>query len=219
MNFKKEYEKAFADISASDDFKRQLAKELNSAASPRKRYTPYIGGLAVAAAVALMVGAVYSTGIFRDAQGAQDMKESLVAQESSGVEGNKDIIVQPSLGAEGGNNDAYGQFYASSASWCAGVESDDEKYELFVEFLSGEETEALYASSEQGFTDDDLLEAGQIAELAEQLVGAVSAENATETNVMYYKAVLKDDKTIVFQIWDEEFVRIAGVDTVYRILK
>lgn len=219
MNFKKEYEKAFADISASDDFKRQLAKELNSAASPRKRYTPYVWGLAAAAAVVLMVGAVYSTGIFRDAQGSQGMEESLVAQESNSVEGNKDIDIQPGLGAEGGKSDAYGQFYASSASWCAGVEGDDEKYELFVEFLSGEETEALYASSEQGFTDDDVLEAGQISELADKLKGAVPAENASETNVMYYKAVLKGDINIVFQIWDEEFVRIAGVHTVYRILK
>ena len=146
MNFKKEYEKAFADISAGDDFKKQLARELNSAASPRKRYTPYVGVLATAAALALMVGAVHYIGVFRDTQGSQSMEESLVAQESNSAEGNTDINVQPSLGAEGGNDDVQGQTFQPQASWCVGVEGDDEKYELFVELLSGEAVETVHVS-------------------------------------------------------------------------
>ena len=49
------------------------------------------------------------------------------------------------------------------------------------------------------------------------LGSAAPVENATESNVKYYKAVLKDERTIVFQIWNGEFVRVAGVGTIYQI--
>lgn len=215
MNFKKEYEKAFADISAGDDFKKQLEKELNNAASPRRRYTPYVGVLATAAALAIMVGVVHYTGVFRGAEGLSDVEESLVAQESSGVEGNKDIQFQPSLGAEGGIVDAPGQTFQPQASWCAGVESDAEKYELFVELLGS--AEAVYVSAEQGFTEENVLTDEELSELVETLSGAIAVENAMESNVKYYKAVIAEDRTIVFQIWNGKFVRIAGVETIYQL--
>lgn len=218
MNFKKEYEKAFADISAGDDFKKQLEKELNNAASPRRRYTPYMGVLA-AAALAIMVGAVHYTGVFRDGEEIHSAEESLVAKESSSAEGNKDIHIQPSLGAEGGNGDGQGLTFQPRASWCDGIESDAEKYDLFVALLDGEEVEAVYVSEEQGFAEDNALTDGELSELVDTLNGAVAIETATESAVKYYKVVLTEDRTIIFQIWNEEFVRIAGVETVYRLQK
>ena len=217
MNFKKEYKKAFTDISASDDFKKQLEQELNHAASSKKRYTPYVGVLATAAALALVVGAVYSTGIFRDAQGMPDKKESLVAQENNGVENSTDIQIPSSLGADGGNKDIQGQSFAPSATWCDGVESDAAKYELFVELLSSEDVEAVYASETQGFEGVNPLEEAAVEELAEDCKDAIPVESATEDNVKYYKAVLKEGKNIIFQIWNEKYVRIAGVGTIYQI--
>ncbi len=215
MNFKKEYEKAFADISAGDDFKKQLAGVMNQRKSVRSFPVRTVGIVASAAALALVVGAVYLTNVDSKSGGAAN-QEHLVAQESSGANGNQDGNLQTEFQA-GANDTLPGQSFTPTASWCANVESDAEKYELFVELLGSAEVEALYASDEQGFGEEDLLEAGKQAELAEMLSGAVAAQNATESNVKYYKAVLAEDRTIVFQIWNEEFVRIAGVSTVYRI--
>lgn len=217
MNFKKEYKKAFTDISAGDDFKKQLEMELNNAAAPRRRYIPYAGVLATAAALAIVVGVVHYTGVFRGAEDSQGIGESLVAQESSGVEADKDINVQPSLGAKGGNADAQGQTFQPRANWCAGVESDAEKYDLLVELLGSGEAEAVYASAKQGFTEDNVLTDEELLELVATLSGAIAVENATESDVKYYKAVLTEDRTIVFQIWNGEFVRIAGVETIYQL--
>lgn len=215
MNFKKEYEKAFADISAGDDFKKQLAGVMNQQKSVRSFPVRAVGMVAAAAALALVVGAVYMTNV--GSKGGSGNQEHLVAQESSAANGNQDMNVQPEFKAEGENSGAVGQSFTPTASWYAGVESDAEKYELFVELLGSAEVEALYASDEQGFEEDDLLEPGKQAELAEMLKDAVAVENATESNVKYYKAVLTENRTIVFQIWDEEFVRVAGVNTVYNI--
>lgn len=215
MNFKKEYEKAFADISAGEDFKKQLAGVMNQRKSVRSFPVRAVGMAAAAAAMALVVGAVYLANVDSKSGGAAN-QEHLVAQESSGVNSNQDGNMQTEFQA-GANDTLTGQSFTPTASWCAGVESDTEKYALFVELLGGGEVEALYASDDQGFGEEDLMDAGKQAELAERLNGAEAAQNATESNVKYYKAVLTEDRTIVFQIWNEEFVRIAGVSTIYRL--
>ncbi len=200
MNFKKEYEKAFADISADDTFKKQLADELKKPSASRFSFKPYAGVLATAAALAVMVGAVHYTGVLPDDGASHDTQESVVVQKGLDVGEYTDMLTSPDSKADGENKEA-----------------DDETYALFVSLLAGDELEALYCSEEQDFTEEDILDAQQVERVADKLAGAVSAVDGEKVNVKYYKAVLEDNRTILFEIWDEEYISIAGIENIYKM--
>ncbi len=218
MNFKKEYQKAFADISADEAFKQRLAKEMNQAKAPRSKWKPYVGMLATAAALALMVGAVYRTGVAYDTkEPMQSGEESQVVQQNTPVK--EEIEIPSGVKADGDFAASLAQTFTPRNEWCSGAENDEERLDMFLDLISGEDLERLYCSDKQGFDESDVVSDGQVEALAEKLLKTVATESFEEKNVTYYKAVFKDGQVIVFQIWNGEYLRIAGVDTIYKIEK
>lgn len=216
MNFKKEYQKAFADISADEAFKKRLAKEMNHPKAPRSKIKPYVGMLATAAALALMVGAVYRTGVtYETGEPEKATEESNIAQTNTSVK--EELEVPSGVKADGDIAQSLAQTFTLQSDWCKGVETDEDKLDLFLDRIAGEDLERLYYSDKPGFTEDNTMSAGQVEAMAETLSNVVATEDAEEENVTYYKAVLKDETVIVFQIWNGEYLRIADVDTIYKI--
>ena len=218
MNFKKEYQKAFADISADEAFKKSLVNEMNHPKAPRSKIKPYVGMLATAAVLALMVGAVYRTGVTYDTkEPVQSVEESSVVQPETPVK--EELEIPSGVKADGDFAESMAQTFTPRSEWCVGATSDEEKVGMFLELISGEDLESLYCSDKPGFDENNVVSDGQVKALAETLSETVATEAAEEKNVIYYKAVLKDEKVIVFQIWNGEYLRIAGVDTIYKIEK
>jgi len=218
MNFKKEYEKAFADISADEAFKKRLVNEMNHAKAPRSNIKPYVGVLATAAALALMVGAVYRTGVtYETKESNPALEESLVAQESSAEK--EELELPSGVKADGDLAESLAQTFKPHSDWCQGMESDEEKLNMFLDLIMGEQLEKLYCSDKPGFTEEDIVSDKQVETLGEKFSEIVVAQDVKEESITYYKAVCKDEKEIVFQIWNGEYLRINGIDTIYKIEK
>lgn len=218
MNFKKEYQKTFADISADEAFKKRLANEMKSEKSPRRKIKPYVGMLATAAALALMVGAVYRTGVTYETK-EQDLpvEDSSTTQENSAER--ETLEIPSGVKADGDLAESLSQTFKPHSDWCKDAETDEEKLDMFLDLVLGGRLEQLYCSDNPGFSEDDIVSDKQLKVLEEKFSKIVVAQDAKEENVTYYKAVCTDEKEIVFQIWDGEYLRINGIDTIYKFEK
>ncbi len=218
MNFKKEYQKAFANISADEAFKKSLVNEMNHPKAPRSKIKPYVGMLATAAVLALMVGAVYRTGVTYDTkEPVQPVEDSSTVKQDTPAK--EELEIPSGVKADGELAESLAQTFTPRSEWCSDMESDAEKIDMFLDLISGEDLQSLYRSDKQGFDEGDVVSGEQVEALTEKLTKIVATESSEEKNVTYYKAVLKDGQVIVFQIWNEEYLRIAGVDTIYKIEK
>lgn len=232
MNFKMEYEKAFADISAGDDFKKQLANEMNRQKSVRTFPMRTVGMLAAAAALLLVVGAVYLSNVNGKIDGAGvDPEESLVAQGnepsqgSEAVQNSEEVVpdttidVDQEMLAQEGNGNDYSQFHIADSAWYGDAQSDADKLKVFVELMSADTVETLYCSDEQTYAEEDIVPVEQAKLIADRVEEAADASTIDANSIQYYKAVLKDGKTIVFEVWDSSNIKIIGMETIYGLCR
>lgn len=225
MNFKKEYEKAFSDISAGDEFKKQLVREMKRKESVKVFPARAAGMLAAAAALALMVGAVYVANVDSNAPGNQG-KEQLVAEqggqtdekdlESSNPKEDQTLDVDNQILAQGNGENAYPQFDLKDSAWFGDLQSDADKVNRFAEICSSDEVETLYSSSKKEFGEADKCDVAELKLISDRIQDPAESP-ATTSDVQYYKVVLKNGKTIVFEVWDTSYITIAGVESVYSL--
>lgn len=225
MNFKKEYEKAFSDISAGDEFKKQLVKEMKQKESVKTFPVRPVGMLAAAAALALMVGAVYVANVDSNAPGTKE-QEQLVAEQSSpsdakdlengNSETDQKLDIDNQVLAQGNGENVYPQFDLKDSAWFGDLETDEDKVNKFAEICASDEVEALYSSPKKEFGETDKVDAAELALISDRIQEPAESP-ATTSDVQYYKVVLKSGKTIVFEVWDNSYIKIAGVESVYGL--
>lgn len=226
MNFKKEYEKVFTDISAGDDFKKQLANEMNRQKNVRIFPVRTLGMLATVAALALVVGAGYianvNSKIDGSGVGAEEnpvVKESSPLPESAEALSDTDIDINKKVLAQGDGESNYSQFHIADAAWYGDADSDAKKLGKFVEIMSGEGVDTLYCSDDRTFSDDDIVSVNQAELIADRVEETVAISSDEAGSVQYYKAVLTDGKTIVFEIWDGSYIKISGMEAIYELCR
>ncbi len=213
MNFKKEYEKAFSDISAGEDFKKQLAEQMNQEKKVRSFPIRTVGTVVAAAALVLVVGAVYLTGVSSDT-GKDKPGENLVASESQPVQENAGQVL-----AQGDDANTYPQFQVGDLAWFGNASDDAQKIQKFVELSGTDTVKEVYSSKDQDFTSEDLTENAAYARIAERVTDPATGADAPAQTIQYYKVVLTDNKTIQFEVWDESYLKIAGVETIYQLCR
>ena len=224
MNFKKEYEKAFSDISAGEDFKKQLVAEMNRGQKVRRFPIRTVGTVAVAAVVMLVVGTVYLRGVDSNSD-PKDVQESLVASQTQSPEESgesKPVEIwdgESQVLAQGDGEKTYPQFQVGDLAWFGDAQTDEEKVQKFTELAGTDAVQQVYSSTERELTDQNLTDNVAYTRIAERVTDpAVNVESPTQST-QYYKVVLADNKTILFEVWDASYLKITGVETIYQLCR
>ncbi len=218
MNFKDEYQKAFQDIKADENFKQNLAAQMNME-KKRKRKPSYVGVLAAAAVMVLVLGVGFMTGILRGTANQGNVaQDGYVAQNSEESKVDSDINFSGETLAGQDMSDSYVDMSFSSLSWYGEAETEEELLSVFVALLCGDTLEKMYCTTEESFSDNSLMSQEDTEDLLKQLqnLSCTNKEFAGESK--YYKAVFEDGLTVKFWISDDGYLKLQDTGAVFEIL-
>lgn len=214
MNFKKEYEKAFSQIKAEEEFKASLVKDMYTAQSSVKKNYVY-GNLAVAAVIIILVMVRgYATGSMYQKEDMQAVSEEQSLAQND-IDENVDIDFHPGVAAQQGNMDSFTELDISGLSWYGAIENEEELLLILVELIDGDTLKALYHSDSADFTKESLMAEDEIQNLLEKLKSMVYTELDFVGSPQYYQAVFQDGMKIKFQISDKGYLFLEDTETVY----
>ena len=217
MNFKEKYQQDFAEIKADDAFKKQLVKELNSTQVTRTGRKGVTNILVAAAALFLVVGGSYYANIDRQTKEEDATKKQLVAESVATMEGDATVDIGNKALAQTGTSDGETEFEVTFGNWYDGAESDEERYQLFVELVAGDALKEMYCSDVEFFTEANVMEVTDSKQLINKLKGAAVTEGILQEKLLYYKAVLENNVTIAFQVSEDGYVKLDEWETVYKL--
>ena len=217
MNFKEKYQQDFAEIKADDAFKKQLVKELNSTQVTRTGRKGVTNILVAAAALFLVVGGSYYANIDRQTKEEDATKKQLVAESVATMEGDATVDIGNKALAQTGTSDGETEFEVTFGNWYDGAESDEERYQLFVELVAGDSLKEMYCSDVEFFTEANVMEVTDSKQLINKLKGAAVTEGILQEKLLYYKAVLENNVTIAFQVSEDGYVKLDEWETVYKL--
>lgn len=218
MNFKDEYQKAFQDIKADENFKQNLLAQMNME-KKRKRKPSYVGVLAAAAVMVLVLGVGFMAGILRGITNQGNVaQDGYVAQNSEESKVDSGINFSGETLAGQDMSDAYVDMSFSSLSWYGEAESEEELLSIFVSLLHGDTLEKMYCTTEESFSDNSLMSQADTEDLLKQLqnLSCTNKEFAGESK--YYKAVFEDGLTVKFWISDDGYLKLQDTGAVFEIL-
>lgn len=189
MNFKDEYKRDYSQIAVDDAFRNQLAEKMNKTAPARMN----IKMITTAVSAAVIVFAV-GVGVFglREAEGDIALKG--------------ETITSPAL--------TEGLFELDV--WYGTAGTDEEIYSAFAELMSGGTLETLYCSEGDTFTEKDILNSDDTAELTEKLAAAVPTDEVPDSNVKRCMAVFSGGEIVKFSISDNGIIELDDCDKVYK---
>ncbi len=217
MNFKDEYQKAFSDIKADEAFKQNLLKEMKREKKRRKNYA-YVGVMAAAAVMLLVVGVTASTGILKGKQEPVPGDESsLVATGSSESIEEKSEIMTGEVVAGQEEAGTHADMNFSSLSWYGAADNEEELLEIFSGLLKGNTLKAIYTAKNEDYEEQSQLSDAETEILLERLSGLSCTETEYAGDSMYYKAVFESGVTIKFKISENGLLQLKDTGEVYLI--
>lgn len=218
MNFKDEYQKAFQDIKADENFKQNLAAQMNIE-KKRKRKPSYVGVLAAAAVLVLVLGVGFMTGILRGTANRENVpQDGYVAQSSEEPKDDKDIDFDGEMLAGQDMSDSYVDMSFSSLSWYGEAETEEELLSVFVTLLCGDTLEKMYCTTEESFDESARMSQAETEAVLKELQNLSCTEKEFAGESKYYKAVFKDGLTVKFWISDEGCLKLQDTGAVFEIL-
>lgn len=224
MNFKNEYQKSFAPVKADEEFKKSLIEEMNSATVPTAKKSPYLGMLAVAAAVLLLVGVGYFTGVVFHNGSQESVQQGNIVAENPGisdsVESDTTIDFEGDTLAQPGFDQDVTEFDVSGLSWYGEAEDATEVLEIFISLMEGEALHTVQLASGDPEGESSKLSSKEVDALVEQLQNAEYVEMAT-SEVMgkeadLYRMDLTDGKKIMFFVTEDGFLMLHDTGDIYR---
>lgn len=220
MNFKKEYQEAFSNIKADEDFKKQLAKTLNKAERPRWK-TSYTGMIAAAAALVVVVGVGITTGILvtNSPQEQSDVHGGMVQNNSSDITDGQDVseVLPTTQGVAAGNSETYMEMNFSDLSWYGKAENDEALLDTFISLVGGETLDTLYCSADKGDDGAVALNDAEVDALIASFDGAVAEDVAAEGDGKYYRAVFESGMNIRFVVYENGYLQLEDTGSMYRL--
>lgn len=222
MNFKKEYQDSFSQVKADEEFKKGLVEQMNSEAVPGIKKSPYMGVLAAAATVVLLVGVGFAGGILfsKDTAGQEG---NLVAQNpgtSGTVEGDISIDMEGDILAGPGDS-GMTELEIPEISWYGEIEDATERLELFVSLMDGKELEAVRLAAKEESVESTKLRSKEVDALVEQFREAevvdVNGAEVMSGEFEMYQMSLKDGKIINFLISEEGYLLLMDTGDVFQL--
>lgn len=220
MNFKQEYEKAFSDIKADENFKKNLVAMMDaeSKKTKKKKTSAYIGVLAAAAVMVLVIGVGFMTGVLRGKTDQGELQdENQMVQNSSESQDNMSVDFNNEIVAGQDMSDTYMELNFSGLSWYGEAESDEELLTIFVSLMTGDDLDKIYCSNDDVFEENDLMKEEGVKKLVKRLRNAECTEKEYAGEGNYYKAVFKDGLTIKFRLSEQGYLMLQDTQTVYKI--
>lgn len=215
MNFKDEYQKSFADIKADEAFKQNLLAQMNME-KKRKKKPAYIGVLVAAAVMVFVVGVGFMTGVLRGRDVPQtDGGENFVADNASEPQEDVSINLENEVVAGQDMSETYMDMNFSSLSWYGGAETDEELLDTFVGYIQGDSLKEIYCTTEDTFTEEDLMSESETQALVEQLAELSCADKEGDVDGKYYKAVFEDGLTIKFWISEDGYLKLQDTGAIF----
>ncbi len=216
MNFKDEYQKSFADIKADENFKQNLLAQMNME-KKRKRKPSYVGVLAAAAVMVLVVGVGFMTGILRGKDAGQtDGGENLIVDNASEPGEEMSVDLGNEVLAEQDMSETYMDMNFSGLSWYGAAETEEELLGIFVGYMEGDTLEKMYCTTEDTFGEDNLMSESETKALVEQFGELSCTDNESAVEGKYYKAVFEDGLTIKFWISEDGFLKLQDTGAVFE---
>ncbi len=216
MNFKEEYQKSFADIKADETFKQNLLAQMNMEKKRKKRKPAYIGVLAAAAAMVLVVGAGFMTGVLKGKDvGQTDDGENLFVDNVTLPEEDISVDLGNEVVAEQDMSETYMDMNFSSLSWYGTAKTDEELLGIFVGYMQGETLVKMYCTTEDTFGEEDLMPESETKALVERFGELSCADYADDVEGEYYKAVFEDGLTIKFWISEDGYLKLQDTGAIF----
>lgn len=218
MNFKEEYQKAFSDIKADENFKQNLVAQMNRE-KKRKKKPAYIGVLAAAAVMVLVLGVGFMTGILKGTgnQYTGDEEQFMAEkpdefQKDDAVDFNHEIVAEQDM------SDTYVDMNFSHMSWYGSAQNEEELLSLFVSMVCGDNLDRMYCTTGETFDENTLMTKAETKELVGSIHNLSCTEEEYAGESKFYKAVFKDGLTIKFWISDEGYLKLNDTGAVFEIL-
>ncbi len=217
MNFKDEYQKSFADIKADENFKQNLLAQMNME-KKRKRKLAYIGVLSAAAAVTLVVGVGFMSGMLKGSENSRpDGNDNLVAGDIPQSGENVSVEFESHVVAGQDKSETYADMNFSSLSWYGGAETEEELLDTFVGYIQGDSLKEIYCTTEDAFQESGKMSEREKAALAEQIGGLSCTDEEYDGTGKYYKAVFEDGLTIKFWISEDGILKLQDTGAVFAL--
>lgn len=218
MNFKDEYQKSFSEIKADENFKRNLVAQMNME-KKRKKKPAYIGVLAAAAVMVLVVGAGFMTGVLRGKSNPGVMPDgNQMVQDIPDSQGNVSVDFNNEMVAGQDMSESYVELDFSGLSWYGEAENDEELLDIFLTLMTGDTLDKIYCSGDDTFEENEQMKEAGVEKLVKRLQGAECTDEEYKGDGSYYKAVFEDGLTIKFWISEEGYLKLQDTKTVYEML-
>lgn len=222
MNFKKEYQEAFSDIKADEDFKKQLAKKLNEAERPGWK-TSYTGMIAAAAVLIVVVSVGIATGVLvtNSSQEQSDVHGGMVQNDSSDITDGQDVSevlpTTPGVAAGTNNSETYMEMNFSDLSWYGKAENDEALLDTFISLVGGETLDTLYCGADNGDDGAVVLSDAEVDALIASFDGAAAEDVAAEGDGKYYRAVFESGMNIRFVVYENGYLQLEDTGSMYKL--
>jgi len=217
MNFKDEYQKSFADIKADENFKQNLLAQMNMEKKRKRTIMPYVGVLSAAAAVVLVVGVGFMSGLLKSEEDSQtdggyDFVVDNVGQSSE----NSVVDFEHQVVAGQDEHGSYADMNFSDLSWYGAAEDKEELLDIFVGYMTGDSLTDIYCTTGDSFTENDKMSDKDKDALAEQMGELSCTDEECSDEAKYYKAVFEDGLTIKFWIDEEGYLKLQDTGAVFQ---
>lgn len=208
MNFKNRYKNDIEKIVPDDTFLSKLSSEMENARAEKKRSKIRIAYSSVAAVLVLAVFGV----------GFRFYNSSLSPKTDSSKNNNSNGNIIINAGKDSSDNLATNQF-GETDKWCDDSLSVQENLNIFISKLSNpNDIKKLYSSSEEVFTDSDLMVPEQIRNISEKIKTAtIYEETIPDNSPQYYMAVLNDGNIVKFTIFDHKYITVNDLESTFAI--
>ena len=216
MNFKDEYQKAFSEIKADENFKQSLLAQMNME-KKRKRKPAYVGILAAAAVMVLVVGVGFMTGVLRGKDNSQtDGGENLIVD--NGAETTEDMSVnfEGEVYAGQDMSETYVDMNFSGLSWYGDAKTDEELLEIFISYMKDDSLVSMYCTTEETIDENDIMSESEIETLVNRFGELSCTDEAYTGESKYYKAVFEDGLTIKFWMSEDGYLKLQDTETVFK---
>ncbi|MBQ8247338.1 MAG: hypothetical protein IJZ42_09415 [Lachnospiraceae bacterium] len=216
MNFKDEYQKAFSEIKADENFKQSLLAQMNME-KKRKRKPAYVGILAAAAVMVLVVGVGFMTGVLRGKDNSQtDGGENLIVD--NGAETTEDMSVnfEGEVYAGQDMSETYVDMNFSGLSWYGDAKTDEELLEIFISYMKDDSLVSMYCTTEETIDENDIMSESEIETLVNRFGELSCTDEAYAGESKYYKAVFEDGLTIKFWMSEDGYLKLQDTETVFK---
>ncbi len=206
MNFKDSYKKDNEKIVPDAAFLEKLANEMENAKAEQKRNKMkkirYISS--AAACLLVVVGGIL---IYSNSNNNVPMTDDSQGGSSFTIKAGKN------------DNNSKGNNIFKDNTW---YDEDMSEVQIYSEFISkisnNDDLNKLYQSDAETFEDNDLVDEKEISELISRIKNADMFENKAELEKpVNYMAVLNSGDVIKFSIYDDSYVKINGVEAVFKI--